>query len=301
MTLAAGKIDWAKIRLLGPETEPKIGTPRVMIFHTMVGNLQGTDSMFHQGGFDGTEATWGVGGPWEGAAFDGLLYQWQLAGYQADAQFAGNAYADSVETADGGVPTHPWSSKQLATLIKLTVDWCKGTGNPCQLIAHETDHGLGYHSQWHDWNLDSHQCPGPVRIGQLRTIVIPKARAILHPSQPVAKPPAKPVYWVNPHPKSGSMIHIPVDGVWSKLTVEATQLLTGITHIDGIWGPESRKNLQRGLKVKPDGIIGPITVKAWKSYLKKQGFWPYPWHSIDGVWSKRLTIQHQMCLNAIKF
>lgn len=303
--LANGTIDWAKVRLLGPETEPKIGTPRILIFHTMVGNLEGTDSYFRQQGFQGDESTWGVGGPWEGASWDGVLYQWQYAGYQADAQFAGNAYADSVETADGGNPNHPWSSKQLDTLIKLTVDWCKGTKNPCQLVTSESQHGLGYHSQFHDWNLSNHTCPGQVRIGQLRTIVIPKARAILT-GVPHTPAPTVQHWWVTPHPtaaQNGQMIHIPVDGTWSKLTVEATQLLTGLTGaaMDGIFGPQSRKNLQNHVGVRPDGAIGPVTVHAWKAYLKRQGFWPWPWHTIDGNWTRLLTIQHQKALNAIKF
>lgn len=290
MTLSGGKISWAKWKPLGRETEPTI-TPRVLIFHTMVGNLQGTDSMFRQGGYDGTESTFGVGGPWEGAAFDGELYQWQFTGYQADAQYAGNAYADSVETADGGNPNHPWSSKQLETLINLTVDWCKGTKNPCQLIVHESDHGLGYHAQFHDWNTDGHNCPGPVRLGQLRTIVIPKARAILEGKPAPRVTPAKPPVQHQTGP------NLQVDGIFGYNTIRATQHATGAT-VDGVFGPESRKHLQRHLHVTADGDIGPITMKAWHAFLHARGFWNAP---LDGPWNRAFTAAHQKALNALKF
>lgn len=302
MTMKAdGTIDWAQVKLLGPETEPKIGTPRVLIYHTMVGNLAGTDAYFRQQGYQGDESTWGVGGMWEPGNLDGALWQWQYAGYQADAQYAGNDYADSVETADGGNPNHPWTTAQLITLINLTVDWCRWAKAPAQLITKETDRGLGYHSMFHDWNLSGHTCPGEVRIGQLRQVVIPKARSILAGEKwppPPPPPGTAPKYWVNPHPKSGLMIHIATDGIWGKLTIEATQLVTGVMHLDGIWGPGSRRNLQNYLGVKPDAIIGPVTVKAWKRHLKKKGFWPWPWHTIDGTWNKVLTVQHQKALNA---
>jgi hypothetical protein len=175
-------ITWATQRILGAQTEPKIGVPKRLLFHTMVGSLVGTDSMFRQGGFDGTESTFGVGGPWgiDGErGLDGELWQWQLMGYQADANWDANADSDSVETADGGNPNNPWSSKQLLTLIQLTVDWCRINNRPCVLVGDPSAEGLGYHEQFIQWNHSHHVCPGVIREGQLRTIVIPKARALL--------------------------------------------------------------------------------------------------------------------------
>lgn len=290
MPLKNGKIDWADWRPLGPETEPQIHA-RILIAHTMVGNLQGTDSMFKQNGYTGTESTFGLGGPWEGAAWDGRLYQWQYTGYQADAQYAGNAYADSVETADGGNPNHPWSSKQLDSLIRLFADWCKGTNNPCVLVKTENDHGIGYHSQFHDWNTDGHTCPGQVRIGQLLTIVIPKARAVLNDQMP-------PHVVVSTGVTSPTGPHLGVDGIWGHDTIAATQRVIGAT-ADGIWGPDTRRRFQSHVGVAPDGIVGPVTVRAWKTFLNKRGF--FPWDTHSGNWGHPLTQQHQKCLNANKF
>jgi hypothetical protein len=159
----------------------------VLIFHTMVGHLSGTDSMFRRDGYSGTESTFGVGGPEDG--HDGELWQWQSILRQADAQWDGNAYANSVETADGGDPSRPWTPAQLDTLIRLTADWCRQTGNPCELVTAPTGLGIGYHRQFRQWNHDGHTCPGPVRERQLTATVIPGARRLLAPlkSNPYVK------------------------------------------------------------------------------------------------------------------
>lgn len=290
MTLAAGKISWAEWKPLGPETEPSI-RPRILIFHTMVGNLHVVDRMFRVGGYDGTEATFGVGGRWSSEDTDGELIQWQLTGRQADAQFAGNDYADSVETADGGNPNNPWTTLQLKTLIHLTVDWCQGLSKPPRLVASEADSGLGYHEQFRSWNTDGHTCPGAVREGQLRQIVIPKARAIIQGNQPA------PVH-VDP-----TRDVVTVDGIFGHQTIVATQIALGFRggDVDGIFGPQTRVQLQHHLGVKPDGVIGPITVKAWKFYLRGKGFYNMAPSAINGIWGHGLTASHQKCLNAHKF
>ena len=60
----------ASWRPLGTQSEPRI-TPRILVFHTMVGYLKSTDSLFRGQGYTGTESHFGVGGPWDGAALDG--------------------------------------------------------------------------------------------------------------------------------------------------------------------------------------------------------------------------------------
>ena len=44
------------LRPLGRQSEPLIGVPRILIVHTMVGGLRGTDSMFRGQGYTGTES-----------------------------------------------------------------------------------------------------------------------------------------------------------------------------------------------------------------------------------------------------
>lgn len=289
MSFRQGVLSWAQFRPLGPQTEPKIHN-KILIFHTMGGNLRVVDRMFMAGGYDGTESTFGVGGKWSPEDTDGELFQWQKIGYEADAQFAGNLIADSVETADGGNANNPWTSLQLTTLIRLTVDWCQFTKNPCRLVAHPTGTGLGYHMQFEEWNLDHHGCPGQIRIAQLRQIVIPKARALL---QRKPEPHVKPV---DPHKLS-------VDGIFGHDTVIALQLALGFRgkHVDGVFGPATRRRLQKRLSVKQDAVIGPITVRAWKHHLKGEGFWPWASNTINGVWDHALTAQLQKALNAHKF
>src|SRR5690242_7901773 len=127
MKILYGQADW---RPLGnPSDEPYIGVPRVLIFHTMSGYLAGSDSMFKQNGYSGTESHFGVGGSWDGAARDGAVWQWQRIDRSADAQYGGNAYATSVETSDGAHDNVPWSAKQLESLIKLATWWCLETRN----------------------------------------------------------------------------------------------------------------------------------------------------------------------------
>ena len=52
----------ASARSLGRQTQERI-TPRILVLHTMVGSLAGTDAMFRVGGFTGVESHFGVGGP----------------------------------------------------------------------------------------------------------------------------------------------------------------------------------------------------------------------------------------------
>jgi peptidoglycan hydrolase-like protein with peptidoglycan-binding domain len=168
----------AKYRPLSSrQTEPSIGTPRVLIFHTMVGNLSGTDNMFKRDGYSGTESHFGVGGPWESPSLDGVVYQWQPIDHQADAQWDGNAYATSIETADGGNPNNKWTALMLDALVRLGVWWCKATGNPATLVSSPSGRGIGYHCQFGAWNRSAHTCPGKVRLDQLLHNVIPSIHA----------------------------------------------------------------------------------------------------------------------------
>ncbi len=162
--------------LAWPVTEPKIGTPRVLIFHTMVGSLKGTESLFKRSGYDGTESHFGVGGPTDGDKLDGAVWQWTPLNRQADAQWDGNAYATSIETSDGGNPLRPWSTKQLKALVNLSLWWCRQTDHDPRLVKAPSESGFGYHRQFKVWNDRGHSCPGDVRLSQLLRYVIPTVR-----------------------------------------------------------------------------------------------------------------------------
>jgi hypothetical protein len=285
MTIKGGVCDWAVQKPLGPQIEPGID-PKVLVFHTMVGYLLGTYNMFRAGGYDGVESTFGLGGPEDGA-LDGKLWQFQNCNRQADAQAAGNLYAVSVETSDGGHPNHPWSNKQVAALIRLTVDFCATYKRTCALVPRTGsigNAGLGYHELRQEWNPHSHACPGPTREGQLRQVVIPRARQILTGA------PLPPV-----QPRS----HLTIDGVFGTNTIKALQTDLRALHfyhdrVDGVFGPGTRVALQLMLRVKPDGVVGPITVKALQTRLRLHKF-SCP---MTGIWDRDTTRALQSALNA---
>lgn len=313
MSLTNGILSWAVQKPLGPQTEPPIA-PEVLIFHTIVGGLRAADSLFRAGGYDGTEATFGVGGKDDGPDLDGVVWQWQNANREADAQFAGNAYADSAEHGDGGNPHHPLSSKQMEADIRMGVDFCKAhPSRKPHLVRTSGSIGqgaFGWHELRHDWNTDGHVCPGPVREGQYRTIVIPKIRAIiLGHDKPVAPKP-------KPTPAHETQGGIAVDGVLGAETIGAVQHVLvkhgytvgsagGRNEADGIFGPTTRSGLQKYLTAVGfyhyaiDGIFGPLSTKALQAYLVHRG--TFAKTDVDGHWRHSTTRALQTALNDGRF
>lgn len=170
-----------------PASEPAI-IPTQVVFHTMVvkGGLPSCDAYFRSGNSGGIESHFGVGGPWEGAQYDGAVWQWRDTELQADAQYHANVRAVSIETADAGNPSNPWSAKQLDTLIRLG-RWLRFTHNiPARICPAWDASGFGWHTMWgapSNWTPVSKTCPGDhwenghtagPRITQLKTIVLPK-------------------------------------------------------------------------------------------------------------------------------
>lgn len=254
----------AVLKPLGRQTEPLIGTPRILVVHTMVGGLRGSDSMFRGQGYSGTESHFGLGGPTDGSALDGVLWQWQTIDRQADAQNAGNAYATSVETSDGGDPSRPWSDRQLTALVGLAVWWCRQVGAPARLVDSTSDRGIGYHAQFREWAPDGRSCPGPVRIEQLRTIVIPRVAAALSgtTSTPAGVKPRPAV------PAVGRLLRYELGRpLLTGVDVKAVQAAVGMPagQRDGKYGPMTR-NAVRHAQVEhhltPDGVVGPDTTRA---------------------------------------
>ena len=142
--------------------------------------------MFRRGGYQGTESTFGVGGPWDGASLDGVVYQWQLTTHEADAEHDTVAMAaNSIETSDGGDPSRPWSDKMLDSMLRLGVWWCEQTGHPPAPTARWNGTGFGYHRMFVEWNKERHSCPGDVREHQLVTELWPEIRrALIRPYPP---------------------------------------------------------------------------------------------------------------------
>lgn len=232
---------------LGVQTEPVI-VPRVFIIHTMVGFLKGTDGLFRKDGYTGVESTFGVGGPWDGDALDGAVWQWQALGRQADAQAAGNAYATSVETSDGGHAERPWSTAQVRALIMLGAWWVQQTGAPIQLVKTPTGKGFGFHRQFAVWNPNNHSCPGDVRLGQYLREVLPGIRNYV-------KPPGELASYV---------LHRTLRRGMSGADVKHVQSLVN-ARADGDYGVITEEHVitwQRRMRLSPDGIFGPKSATA---------------------------------------
>lgn len=252
----------AQWRPLGRQDEPPI-TPRILVLHTMVGYLRGSEAMFRREGYQGTESHFGVGGPWDrdadGTSLDGAVWQWQATDRQADAQHSGNAYCTSVETSDGGDPFNPWSPAQVEALVELVVWWCRGTGHPARISTSPTMAGIGWHAQHRAWAPDGRTCPGPVRIRQLREHVVPDAAAILSSTDPRPTRPAGVPITLTRHLRyrpGAAMLHGP--------DVEAVQRAIG-ARPDGWYGPDTKAAVlayQRRMRLGPDGVVGPATAAA---------------------------------------
>jgi hypothetical protein len=94
-------------------------------------------------------------------------------------------------------------------------------------------------------------------------------------------------------PVKAPPVYIPpkltVDGAFGLNTVKALQRWLG-AFPDGDWGPASKRALQRKLGVRIDGLIGTLTIRALQ---KKVGAKP------DGVWGKNTTMALQRFLNTL--
>lgn len=303
MSFKTGTIGWAQQKRLGPQTEPSIH-PIVLIWHIIVGGAMAGYNVFKAQGYTGDESTFILCGPREGAE-DGHLWQLQDTRRQADAQFAGNAYANSVETS--GMPNEPFSSKMIATSVRLGVQFCQDTGRKPYLVNKTGplgDGAFGYHELRHDWNTDYHSCPGAIREGQLRQIIIPKIRAELEGGTHVTPKPAP----VPAHHPDGK---IAVDGIMGTGTIGALQHVLNAGHfdtngIDGIFGPSTRSALQAYLRKKNyyhsslDGIFDGLSVRALQTYLLHLGYLDNK-GDVDGDWGTMTTKALQKALNAGKF
>lgn len=188
----------AKWDPLGPQTASRMSAHDIVCLHTMAGSMAGTDAMFHEGGYRGTESHFGLAG-------SGYLEQWQDLDYRADANYQGNHRIISIETADRGenfpawsgsnVP--PWTPAQLDKIVALVRWLCDHYNIPKALVPDSRPgrRGIAYHRQgikgnfpppytgWKPggelWSTgEGKPCPGDARIGQLINIVIPRVRGV---------------------------------------------------------------------------------------------------------------------------
>lgn len=111
--------------------------------------------------------------------YDGTVEQYRDTAYEADAQGAGNSWVIGsqrygyVSYETEGMGSGKWTSAQL-TSIKALIKWVNEThGSPWQKTPAYHGRGHGYHSLFPEWNPNGHTCPGPDRIQQFNTIIVP--------------------------------------------------------------------------------------------------------------------------------
>jgi hypothetical protein len=176
--------DWTK--------RPKMARYDLVILHTMVGSLSGTDGMFHRNGFAGSHSHFGVGRA-------GQVIQWQDTMFRSSASGTANSRSISIETADMGegfekwntqdgnaVPA--WTEEQVEALAQL----CAWASTQCGIpLVPVTDskpgrRGIAYHrlgvpgtkgalqsvTGGELWSSATGKvCPGPRRIAQVPRII----------------------------------------------------------------------------------------------------------------------------------
>ncbi len=178
-----------------PTHQPLMSKYDLVIIHTMVGTLAGTDAMFRSGGYVGVESHFGTG------YIDGkcVAYQWTDTARTADANLDANPRAISIENADTATPYPAWKGSDVppftddqCELIAQICAWaCKTHGIPAQLApdSRPTSRGIAWHRQGIDpyrvsggekWS-DSYGkvCPGDARIEQVKGVIVPRVQEIL--------------------------------------------------------------------------------------------------------------------------
>jgi hypothetical protein len=185
-------------------SQTSLVSPELVVVHTMVGSLAGTDDYFRQNGYGGVESHFGVG-------HNGEVWQWQDTNRIAEANYRGNHRIVSIETADRGtgfpawtgsnVP--PWTGAQVDALAKLIAFLCNTHRIPCEPVPDSKPgrRGVGYHRLGIDpWRVPDGEvwstargkvCPGDRRIAQLLD-VIDAARLLL--GKPVDQAPSSGAY-----------------------------------------------------------------------------------------------------------
>jgi hypothetical protein len=120
---------------------------------------------------------------------DGRTVQYIDTEVRADANGQANSFAVSIETASTVHATERWDPPQARALVRL-IDWlCDVHDIPREQMVKPTSSGLGWHVMFGapgPWTPSKGKvCPGPARIDQFVSEIIPAVQAaatIVHPT-----------------------------------------------------------------------------------------------------------------------
>ena len=266
-----------------PAQDPPI-TPRVAILHVDAGGATGADlARYFTLGSGGIESHFSID-------YDGTVTQFRDTAYQADANMSANNFAVSIETQGKGDGT--WTAQQLAS-IKALLTWLHTTHSiPLVKCPAWNGAGVGYHILFmQEWAGGPRSCPGPLRIQQFGSVLVPWMAGTRAPASAVPSVPKAPI--VPKVIQKVTRAALAVDGVmgpatirqWQKvmgtvedgliskpsLLVRRVQIRCGVP-VDGYLGPQTWRGIQRRLGVTADGIPGPVTIKALQKRLNAGQF-----------------------------
>ena len=158
---------FATHRLIPPgSSDPRI-TPRVAILHVDAGDADSLYTYFRDRS-GGIESHFHV-------KKTGEIEQYRDTNYQADANHRANDFAVSIETQ--GYGAGKWTDAQLAS-IKRLLRWLHDVHPAIRLakVDRWDGAGIGYHVQFGApgaWTPVAKSCPGPDRINQFHTVIVP--------------------------------------------------------------------------------------------------------------------------------
>lgn len=176
MTLT-GFCPFAVVKNIPPgQNDPPI-TPRLAILHVDAGNAPSLYDYFrYRSG--GVESHFHV-------RLDGVIEQYRSIYWQADANLDANDFAVSIETQ--GFGSGEWNAEQLASIQRLLLWLHSEAGIPLAKCLTWNGSGVGYHVQFGapgHWTPVAKSCPGPQRIAQFNSVIVPWLDKVSSPAEP---------------------------------------------------------------------------------------------------------------------
>jgi hypothetical protein len=153
----------AVIKQIPPGANDPAIVPRLAILHVAVSESSSLFDFFN-GPSGGIESHFYI-------TRSGLVEQYRSIYFQADANLGANNFAVSVETQ--GMGAGEWTQAQLDAIKKLLRWLHREAGVPLTKCQAADGSGVGYHSQFRSWSPVVKTCPGPDRVQQFETVLVP--------------------------------------------------------------------------------------------------------------------------------
>ena len=162
-TTPRGFAPFATVRNIPPgANDPEI-KPRVAILHVDAANAESLFGWF-SGPSGGVESHFFV-------KKTGKIEQYRSIYFEADANLGANPFGVSIETQ--GFAAGKWTPMQTASIERLLTWLETETDIPLRMATSWKGSGVGYHSQFPQWSPVVKSCPGPDRIKQFHSWLIP--------------------------------------------------------------------------------------------------------------------------------